>query len=170
MITGSVTSLQPYIYHVGGLSSTSLDKVSSLPEDVLSGGTDFSGLVSEEENPLRRGETKGFMDIFAMQMQMGARHAAQLGIDSGQTEAIENLADADGDILNVQNRNETDVEAADKARALRNVSETVGDVNTTSTVQGAGEEIDPGMYGRTGNMAEYTPFRISQALNAYEQA
>lgn len=166
---------QPYLYHAGGLSSRSLEAVKSLPEDALAGGTDFSELVSENENPLRRGETRGFMDILGMQMQLGAYHAARLMPEtvSVETDALtaEELAeiapDMDGDAVGGNRADQVDTETADKARALRNVSETVDDVNTTSTVQGTGEENDAGMYARTGSMAEITPFQVNRALDAY---
>lgn len=173
MQIGAVT-FQPYIYPIGGLSSRSLYPVDSLPEDALSGRTGFLEPAAEE-NPLHRGETRNFGDIIDMQLHIGADNAARLMPDavSGGAEELkveeiaESAPDMDGDADNLERMQMPDTEQADKARALRNVSDTVGDVNTTSTVQGAGEETDAGMYGRTGNMAEFTPYKVSMALDAY---
>jgi hypothetical protein len=70
----------PYIYNTNSVSSASLNKISAIGNDVTSGKTDFSGLTSsgENENPLKRGETKNYADVLGMQMQMGMMNAVKL--------------------------------------------------------------------------------------------
>lgn len=71
---------QPYIYNTNTLSRNSLSKVKPI-DDLLSSGTDFSGMTDEEQqnlNPLRRGETVNFADVIAMQMQMGRMNADKI--------------------------------------------------------------------------------------------
>ncbi|MBQ7588655.1 MAG: hypothetical protein IJT37_11600 [Lachnospiraceae bacterium] len=69
----------PYIYNTNRVSSASLNKIDAIGSDVTSGKTDFSGLTSgENENPLKRGETKNYADVLGMQMQMGMMNAVSL--------------------------------------------------------------------------------------------
>ena len=70
----------PYIYNTNSVSSASLNKIRAIGNDVTSGKTDFSGLTSsgENENPLKRGETKNYADVLGMQMQMGMMNAVKL--------------------------------------------------------------------------------------------
>ncbi len=72
---------QPYIYNTNTVSGNSLSKVNPIGDDLLSSGTDFSGMTDEEQqnlNPLRRGETVNFADVIAMQMQMGRMNADKI--------------------------------------------------------------------------------------------
>ncbi|MCM1192670.1 MAG: hypothetical protein NC123_10300 [Butyrivibrio sp.] len=72
---------QPYIYNTNTVSGKSLSKVNPIGDDLLSSGTDFSGMTDEEQqnlNPLRRGETANFADVIAMQMQMGRMNADKI--------------------------------------------------------------------------------------------
>lgn len=73
-------SFRPYIFNTNMLSSRSLSKVSPIGEDLLAGKTDFSSLTEENmnTNPLRKGQSTSFADIFAMQMQMGRLSASRL--------------------------------------------------------------------------------------------
>ena len=70
----------PYVYNTNAVSSASLGKVKGIGSDVASAGTDFTGLTAETENtnPLKPGETKNFVDIVGMQMQMGRMNAARV--------------------------------------------------------------------------------------------
>ena len=70
----------PYIYNTNAISSASLGKVKGIGSDVTSSDSDFSGLTSAaaNENPLNMGETKNFVDIVGMQMQMGRMNAARV--------------------------------------------------------------------------------------------
>ena len=72
---------QPYIYNTNTVSGNSLSRVKPIGDDLLSSGTDFSGMTDEEQqnlNPLRRGETVNFADVIAMQMQMGRMNADKI--------------------------------------------------------------------------------------------
>lgn len=77
----SFQTYQPYIYNTNTVSSNSLSRVKPIGDDLLSSGTDFSGMTDEEQknlNPLRRGETVNFADVIAMQMQMGRMNAGKI--------------------------------------------------------------------------------------------
>ncbi len=71
---------KPYIYNTNYLSGSSLGKISAIPEDALSAGTDYSELYTDDlnENPLSRGETSHFADVLAMQFQMSRMNASRL--------------------------------------------------------------------------------------------
>lgn len=71
---------QPYIYNTNTVNSNSLSKVKPISDDLLSSGTDFSGMTEEDQNlnPLKRGETVNFADVIAMQMQMGRMNADKI--------------------------------------------------------------------------------------------
>lgn len=71
---------QPYIYNTNALSASSMDKVRAIGDDVTSAGTDFSSLVDDVQNinPLQKGETANFADIFEQQMQMSRTNAARI--------------------------------------------------------------------------------------------
>lgn len=77
----SFQTYQPYIYNTNTVSGNSLSKVKPIGDDLLSSGTDFSGMTDEEQqnlNPLRRGETVNFADVIAMQMQMSRMNADKI--------------------------------------------------------------------------------------------
>lgn len=73
-------SYQPYIYNANSVSSRSMDKIQGIGSDLTSAKTDFSSLVNEEENinPLKKGETPNFAEIFDMQMQMSRMNASRI--------------------------------------------------------------------------------------------
>ncbi|MBD5501358.1 MAG: hypothetical protein HDR10_09195 [Lachnospiraceae bacterium] len=79
MYIGSV-HFQPYIYNTNYINRNSMNKVSAISDDFTSPKTDFSNLTDEElnENPLRKGETAHFEDVFQMQFQKGQMNAARL--------------------------------------------------------------------------------------------
>ncbi len=71
----------PYIYNTNAVSSASLGKIKGIGNDLTASKSDFSGLsssVGANENPLKMGETKNFVDIVGMQMQMGRMNASRL--------------------------------------------------------------------------------------------
>ncbi|MDD3368904.1 MAG: hypothetical protein PHP50_08490 [Lachnospiraceae bacterium] len=73
---------QPYIYNTNSVSRSSLNKISALPEDGSESGVDYTAMVDdladETINPLKRGETSNFADVFAMQMQMSSQNASRV--------------------------------------------------------------------------------------------
>lgn len=87
-------SFRPYIYNTNMLSGSSLSKVSSIGDDLLTGKTDFSALTNESNvNPLKKGESSNFVDILEMQMQMGRMNAARI-MKPGEDEALQVADDA----------------------------------------------------------------------------
>lgn len=76
MQIGAIASL-PYVYNTNSVSSASLKSISSIGSDVTSEKIDYSGLTSgETTNPLSKGESSNFMDVLAMQMNMGKINAS----------------------------------------------------------------------------------------------
>lgn len=73
-------SFQPYIYNTNTLSARSMDKIKGIGSDLTSAKTDFSSLSDDDlnTNPLKRGETLHFADIFASQMQMSKINEARI--------------------------------------------------------------------------------------------
>lgn len=74
-------TMTPYIYNTNRVSSLSMNKISAIPDDAAKGRTDYSGLVSDEaenENPLRRGQSRDFMGILTSQMSMSRYHQEKL--------------------------------------------------------------------------------------------
>ena len=70
----------PYVYNTNAVSSASLNKIHGIGSDATASRSDFSGLseTAVNENPLKRGETKNFVDVMEMQIQMGRMNAARV--------------------------------------------------------------------------------------------
>ena len=70
----------PYVYNTNAVSSASLNKIRGIGSDTSASRSDFSGLTETAvyENPLRMGETKNFVDVMEMQVQMGRMNAARV--------------------------------------------------------------------------------------------
>jgi hypothetical protein len=70
----------PYVYNTNAVSSASLNKIQGIGSDTTASKSDFSGLTETavNENPLKMGETKNFVDIMEMQVQMGRMNAARV--------------------------------------------------------------------------------------------
>ena len=85
----------PYIYNTNAVSSASLGKIKGIGNDLTASKSDFSGLsesVGANENPLRMGETKNFVDIVGMQMQMGRMNASRvMDVSPFEDEAVRNV-------------------------------------------------------------------------------
>ena len=85
----------PYIYNTNAVSSASLGKIKGIGNDLTASKSDFSGLsesVGANENPLRMGETKNFVDIVGMQMQMGRMNASRvMDVDPFADQAVRNV-------------------------------------------------------------------------------
>lgn len=162
-------SFQPYIYNTNFSSSGSLGKVAPVPQDALEGRYDFSMQEDiTESNPLRIGETKGFMDILAMQLQLGAAHASRLIQSPESSATFEELAENAPDPMDmVEMLDRPDMEAANKASALRNVSAETAGIHTASIVQGTGEGNASLLDNRLGSKGEVSQFHMTQAVNAY---
>lgn len=85
----------PYIYNTNAVSSASLSKIKGIGNDLTASKSDFSGLsesVGANENPLKMGETKNFVDIVGMQMQMGRMNASRvMDVDPFADQAVRNV-------------------------------------------------------------------------------
>ena len=85
----------PYIYNTNAVSSASLGKIKGIGNDLTASKSDFSGLsssVGANENPLKMGETKNFVDIVGMQMQMGRMNASKvMDVSPFEDEAVRNV-------------------------------------------------------------------------------
>ena len=85
----------PYIYNTNAVSSASLGKIKGIGNDLTASKSDFSGLsesVGANENPLTMGETKNFVDIVGMQMQMGRMNASRvMDVDPFADQAVRNV-------------------------------------------------------------------------------
>ncbi|MCR5001879.1 MAG: hypothetical protein K6A71_08805 [Lachnospiraceae bacterium] len=70
----------PYVYNTNAVSSASLNKIRGIGSDTAASRSDFSGLTETavNENPLRLGETKNFVDVMDMQLQIGRMNAARV--------------------------------------------------------------------------------------------
>ena len=78
MQIGAIAS-SPYVYNTNSVSSASLKSISGIGSDVTSEKIDYSGLTSGETiNPLSKGESSNFMDVLAMQMNMGKINASRV--------------------------------------------------------------------------------------------
>ena len=88
MYLGAI-SFRPYLFNTNTLNRGSLSRISSIGEDLTAGKTDFSALSEESENinPLRKGQTVGFADVLAMQMQTGRLSASRLLRPSQEADA-----------------------------------------------------------------------------------
>ena len=78
-------NFSPYIYNTNYLNQSSLNKVSAIPDDVLSSKTDFSELSNTEsysedlnENPLQKGETSDLDATLQMQFETAQQNASRL--------------------------------------------------------------------------------------------
>ncbi len=85
MGVGAISGFQPYIYNTNSVSASSLNRISTVDNDVT--GSHIKPMEidygQETVNALERGETADFAGVLAMQMQMGMNNADLLfGADS----------------------------------------------------------------------------------------
>lgn len=73
-MTISPVGYSPYIYNTNAVSRQSMNKISAISDDMTKSKVDYSNLVSEESNinPLKKGQSKNFVDIIASQMSLGS--------------------------------------------------------------------------------------------------
>ncbi|MBQ8591606.1 MAG: hypothetical protein IJ485_02505 [Lachnospiraceae bacterium] len=89
----SAISFQPYIYTFNRISAASMNRIQPIADDTAKSHMDFSGLTGENENPLRMGESKNFMDILSSQMAMSHRNEARIFQTSEAVEAMDVFKD-----------------------------------------------------------------------------
>ena len=81
MRIGGIGYVYPtYAYNPNTVSAYSLNKLSRISDDVLDKKTEYTRSEPEEENqnPLRKGQTRDFEGILAKQMQQGQSRAARM--------------------------------------------------------------------------------------------
>lgn len=90
---------QPYVYNTNTLSAASLNRIGAIPDDATAGRTDFEGLTQDQENtnPLGRGQSANFMDIWSSQMAKSRTKSAMLlkPAASGEADAPAGAAQKD---------------------------------------------------------------------------
>ncbi len=86
---GSI-SYTPYVYNTNRISASSMNRVKPVEDDVTKSSTDYSALtdMSQNINPLKRGESANFVDILESQMAMSRMNAARVMVpeQSGEIE------------------------------------------------------------------------------------
>lgn len=99
-----VMDFRPYIYNTNRLSGNSLSKVASIGKDLTSAKTDFSALTDEDlnENPLRRGQTVNFKDVWNKQMKTAKLSAARIMKPMEEERTIAEMADEPGPVNQMQ--------------------------------------------------------------------
>lgn len=78
---GAISSMgiTGYIYNPNRVTSKSMNKIQRISDDVLDGKVDVQNEVSKEnENPLKKGETRNFPAVLEEQMYTGMNKAAML--------------------------------------------------------------------------------------------
>lgn len=155
---------QPYVYNTNTLSAASLNRVGAIPNDATAGRTDFEGLTQEQENtnPLRRGQSANFMDIFSSQMAMSRTKSAMLlktavsGNEDAAAGAVQKDETAGRDAMqtvsDAMNDQSVQRKAADEAL-------TIGDEESSATGSNMNETQE--------NAVSY---KMRHALDAYSMA
>lgn len=142
MTIGAI-SFQPYVYNVNAVSPASMNRLSRISDNVLDKKTEYKG-VSENENPLKKGQTLDFQGMLEMQMQRGRSNAERImkpGRDAAQETGV---------------RSESG-ESADEARndRMADLRKEAGNVRQTADAE---QENGSGV----------SNFRMRQAIRAYE--
>lgn len=136
-------SFQPYVYNTNTVSAASMNKLSKISDDVLDKKTDYSELVdeSQNENPLKKGQTIDFQGMLERQMQKGRLNAAKV---MKPVEEIQETEEA---------KAEDTVSFSDTLAA-----ETAENVPMTEEGFAAANHADSG----------YSSYQMQQAISAYE--
>ena len=150
MTIGAV-SFQPYVYNVNAISPASMNRLSRISDNVLDKKTEYKG-ITENENPLKKGQTLDFQGMLEMQMQRGRSNAARIMKPAQeQTQEAEQAATAkfgrDGSASAAQNGQMTDARQAQRAAEITQPA-------ANAENGGAGSGI--------------SNFRMQQAISAYE--
>lgn len=159
MTVGAI-SFQPYVYNVNSISPASMNKLSKISDDVLDKKVDYSELAgTENENPLKKGQTLDFQGMLEMQMQRGRYHASRIMKPATEEMSVQDDG-TQAETVALQGDNEAQAKAVTmQADHFTPVQETVRmeDVQTAATDMGN---------DNTGN--DITNFRMQQAISAYE--
>lgn len=143
MTIGAI-SFQPYVYNVNAVSPASMNRLSRISDNVLDKKTEYKG-VSENENPLKKGQTLDFQGMLEMQMRRGRSNAERI-MKPVRDEAQEMDA-------RLENGGSADEARNDRMTGLQQEAG-----NVWQTADPAGENESGGVSG----------FRMQQAIQAYE--
>ena len=79
MRIGGIGNVYPnFVYNTNAVNANSLNKLSRISDNVLDKKVDYEANTEENQNPLRKGETKDFQSVLAKQMQEGQNRAAAI--------------------------------------------------------------------------------------------
>lgn len=143
MTIGAI-SFQPYVYNVNAVSPASMNRLSRISDNVLDKKTEYKG-VSENENPLKKGQTLDFQGMLEMQMRRGRSNAERI-MKPARDEAQETDA-------RLESGGSADEARNDRMTDLRKEAG-----SAWQTVAPAGENGSDGV----------SSFRMQQAIQAYE--
>lgn len=143
MTIGAI-SFQPYVYNVNAVSPASMNRLSRISDNVLDKKTEYKG-VSENENPLKKGQTLDFQGMLEMQMRRGRSNAERI-MKPARDEAQETDA-------RLESGGSADEARNDRMTDLRKEAG-----NVWQTADPAGENESGGV----------SSFRMQQAIQAYE--
>lgn len=143
MTIGAI-SFQPYVYNVNAVSPASMNRLSRISDNVLDKKTEYKG-VSENENPLKKGQTLDFQGMLEMQMRRGRSNAERI-MKPVRDEAQETDA-------RLENGGSADEARNDRMTGLQQEAG-----NVLQTADPAGENESGGV----------SSFRMQQAIQAYE--
>lgn len=143
MTIGAI-SFQPYVYNVNAVSPASMNRLSRISDNVLDKKTEYKG-VSENENPLKKGQTLDFQGMLEMQMRRGRSNAERI-MKPARDEAQEMDA-------RLENGGSADETRNDRMTGLQ---QEAGNVLPTA---------DPAGENESGGVSN---FRMQQAIQAYE--
>ena len=152
MTIGAI-SFQPYVYNVNAVSAVSMNKLSRISDNVLDKKTEYKG-ITENENPLKKGQTLDFQGLLEMQMQRGRSNAAR--------------------IMKPMQAEPQETEQTEAATAKFDRSGYMGTVREEQDVSGkraeeAAENVQPAMTAmETDENGDISNFRMRQAISAYE--
>lgn len=150
---------EPYIYNTNSISRSSLGRVPGIEEDLVSSKTDYSDLADESlnENPLKKGETSGFMDVLQMQMHMGQMNASRLIKPIEETEEL---------LQNKVTANPfAETQAIEEEQTTQTASEEVLELSDAE----AAEDLKPADQAAEAGAAQvdFNLFKMQKAAEAY---
>lgn len=122
MRIGGIGNIYPnFVYNTNTVSANSLNKLSKISDNVLDKKVDYETNTEENQNPLRKGETKDFQNILAKQMQEGQNRAAAIlpfGLAPSEETASQSTETGAG-----QGTKETGNTEAEKTENITSISE-----------------------------------------------
>lgn len=142
-------SFQPYIYNTNTVSAASMNKLSKISDDVLDRKIDFSELTdkTENENPLKKGQTLDFQSMLESQMAKGQMNAARVMKPAQETQA-------------------TAAVSQDEETAQTAVSVFTDQADAVETQESA-QVVTPD-FAAAGGESGYSSYQMQQAVSAYE--